>query len=122
MTLAAVAQPDNCPTCGQALKQALGLRIDAAARVLISGDRAICLTKHEQGVLGLLLKRFGHCVEPDDLITAAYDLDEPANGRKSVHGFIFGLRLKLAGTGLEIVTHKSFGYALVHSRPKVTPT
>ncbi len=117
MTLAAVVQPDNCPTCGQAVTAVLDIKYDHAARVLIAGGRAVCLAKTAHGVMSMLLSRFGQCVETDDLIGAAYGLDEPSNARKSVAVIIFNLRFKLVGTGLDVVTHRGVGYAIVHATP-----
>lgn len=114
MTLAPVAQPDNCPTCGHPIPPATELRHDAASRILIAGSRAMHFPPAHHQVLALLLDRFGHTVQYDPLITAAYNLDEPDDALKSLNMIILKIRRRLEGSGLAIVNHFEAGYALVN--------
>ena len=114
MTLAPVAQPDNCPMCGHEILSAAGFRYDTDSHVLIAGGCARHFQMVPWNVIEKLLRRFGHAVDFNSLITAAWGLDEPDDPRKYLNGLIHRLRLKLAGTGLSIMCYRDAGYALVH--------
>ena len=120
MTIAPVAQPDNCPTCGHVLDPAAEFMYDVDSHVLIAGGHARHFQPVPWYILERLLRRFGHAVDFDSLITAAWGLDEPADPRKYLNGICFRLRLKLAGTGLAIMCYRDAGYALVHETGAAT--
>ncbi len=122
MTLATVEQPDSCPTCGHALEPAADFRYDADSHVIIAGGRARHFQAIPWNVLEMLIRRFGHTVDFDSLITAAWGLDEPDNPRKYLNGIIFRLNSWLAGTGLTIICYRDAGYVLVHAKPVIAPT
>ena len=121
MSLVPVSQPETCPTCAHVLVPAAEFRYDAESHVLIAGGRARHFQAAHWNVLEMLIRRFGHTVDFDSLITAAWGLDEPDNPRKYLNGIMFRLRMRLAGTGLTTLCYRDAGYVLVHTNPIFAP-
>ena len=113
MSLAAVAQPDNCLLCGHVLDPAAELRHDDDSRVLIIRGRAFYFQHNRWVVLRAMLDRMGRAVRYQQFFNMLYGLDEPANPKRSLEEIICKLRYRLRGTGLWITCHRDVGYSII---------
>jgi len=87
------------------------LRLDTAGRRLFRGDQPVELSARELSVMELLMLREGRVVTKQQLIDHLYGWEEGVSGN-SVEVFVYRLRRKLEGSGVDIRTIRGMGYLI----------
>ena len=87
------------------------LRFDTAGRRLYCEGRPVDLSARELSVIELLLLREGRVVTKQQIADHLYGWDETASSN-SVEVFVYRLRRKLEGCGVDIRTVRGMGYLI----------
>jgi two-component system OmpR family response regulator len=87
------------------------LRLDTAGRRLFCNDEPIDLSARELTVIELLLLRVGRVVTKQQIIDHLYGWDD-ASSSNAVEVFVYRLRRKLEGSGVQIRTVRGMGYLI----------
>jgi two-component system OmpR family response regulator len=87
------------------------LRLDTAGRRLYCDNQPLELSARELSVIELLMLREGRVVTKQHIIDHLYGWDEGASGN-SVEVFVYRLRRKLEGSGVDIRTVRGMGYLI----------
>jgi len=87
------------------------LRLDTAGRRLFHGDDPVELSARELSVVELLLLREGRVVTKQQIIDHLYGWDDTASAN-SVEVFVYRLRRKIDGSGVDIRTVRGMGYLI----------
>ena len=87
------------------------LRLDTVGRRLYRDNQPMDLSARELSVIELLLLREGRVVTKQHIIDHLYGWDEGVSGN-SVEVFVYRLRRKLEGSGVDIRTVRGMGYLI----------
>lgn len=112
MSLAAVVQPDNCPTCGHEIALDADVMFDEESGIITGNGKAAYLTKTQMEFMILLRDRFPRIVSKESAMDAIYMgmADEPMI--KIVDVYICKIRQRIAGIGVDIETLWGRGFRL----------
>ena len=91
------------------------LRLDTAGRRLYRNGQPVDLSARELSVIELLLLREGRVVTKQQIVDHLYNWEENASPN-SVEVFVYRLRRKLEGSGVDIRTVRGMGYLIEHAR------
>jgi two-component system OmpR family response regulator len=91
------------------------LRLDTAGRRLYRNGQPVDLSARELSVIELLLLREGRVVTKQQIVEHLYSWEENASPN-SVEVFVYRLRRKLEGSGVDIRTVRGMGYLIEHAR------
>jgi two-component system OmpR family response regulator len=91
------------------------LRLDTAGRRLYRNNQPVDLSARELSVIELLLLREGRVVTKQQIVDHLYSWEENASPN-SVEVFVYRLRRKLEGSGVDIRTVRGMGYLIEHAR------
>jgi DNA-binding response OmpR family regulator len=89
------------------------LEFDPAARRVRRGDEELSLTRREQSILELLMRRYPAVVERRSIALQAWDDEADAVGSNTIDVHLARLRAKLSGSTVRIETVRGIGYKLV---------
>jgi DNA-binding response OmpR family regulator len=89
------------------------LEFDPAARRVRRGDEELSLTRREQSILELLMRRHPAVVERRSIALQAWDDEADAVGSNTIDVHLARLRAKLSGSTVRIETVRGIGYKLV---------
>ena len=87
------------------------LTVDLERNIMNVAGRTIRLQAQEAEFLYILA--LGGVIRYGRMISQIWARDEPVGARNQIKVYATRLRKKLAGTGLQIVTHYGIGYELV---------
>jgi two-component system OmpR family response regulator len=87
------------------------LRLDTAGRRLYRDNQPVELSARELSVIELLMLREGRVVTKQHIIDHLYGWDEGVSGN-SIEVFVYRLRRKLEGSGVDIRTVRGMGYLI----------
>jgi two-component system OmpR family response regulator len=87
------------------------LRLDVAGRRLYCNEQPLELSPRELAVVELLLMREGRVVTKQQIAEHLYGWDEEASSN-AVEVFIYRLRRKLEGSGVDLRTIRGMGYLI----------
>jgi two-component system OmpR family response regulator len=87
------------------------LRLDVAGRRLYCDEQPLDLSARELAVIELLLLREGRVVTRQQLVERLYGWEE-ASSTNAIEVFVYRLRRKLAGSGVDIRTVRGMGYLI----------
>ena len=87
------------------------LRLDTAGRRLFCNGEPVDLSARELTVIELLLLRVGRVVTKQQIIDHLYGWDD-ASSSNAVEVFVYRLRRKLEGSGVQIRTVRGMGYLI----------
>jgi DNA-binding response OmpR family regulator len=87
------------------------LRFDTIERRASIGGAPLHLSRHEIGVLEVLLNRFGHIVSKDQLVDKLYNYDTSVS-HNAIEVYIHRLRKKIDGSGIAVRTLHGHGYLM----------
>ena len=87
------------------------LRLDMAGRRLYCGGQPVELSARELSVIELLMLREGRVVTKQQIVDHLYGWEEAASSN-SVEVFVYRLRRKLDGSGVDIRTVRGMGYLI----------
>ena len=91
------------------------LRLDTAGRRLSRNGQPVDLSAREFSVIELLLLREGRVVTKQQIVDHLYSWGE-SGSPNSVEVFVYRLRRKLEGSGVDIRTVRGMGYLIEHAR------
>ena len=91
------------------------LRLDTAGRRLYRNGQPVDLSAREFSVIELLLLREGRVVTKQQIVDHLYSWEE-SGSPNSVEVFVYRLRRKLEGSGVDIRTVRGMGYLIEHAR------
>jgi two-component system OmpR family response regulator len=91
------------------------LRLDTVGRRLYRDGEAIEVSARELSVIELLLLREGRVVSKQQIVDHLYGWEEGASSN-SVEVFVYRLRRKLDGSGVDIRTIRGMGYLIERPR------
>lgn len=91
------------------------LRLDTVGRRLFCNDLPVELSARELSVVELLMLREGRVVTKQQIVDHLYGWDD-ASSSNAVEVFIYRLRRKLEGSGVDIRTVRGMGYLIEKPR------
>jgi DNA-binding response OmpR family regulator len=89
------------------------LEFDPAARRVVRGGEELALTRREEAILELLMRRYPSVVDRRTIAVQAWDDEAEAVGSNTIDVHLARLRAKLAGGTARIETVRGVGYKLV---------
>ncbi len=87
------------------------LSFDTVERRASIGSKPLDLSRHEIGVLEILLNRFGRIVSKDQLVNKLYNYDTGVS-HNAIEVYIHRLRKKIEGSGIAVRTLHGQGYLM----------
>jgi len=87
------------------------VRFDMAGRRVYCDDQPLDLTSREVAMLEILMLRAGRVVTKQQILDHLYGWDDASSGN-AVEVFVYRLRRKIEGTGLDIQTVRGMGYLI----------
>ncbi len=87
------------------------LSFDTCERRASIDGTPLHLSRHEVGVLEILLNRFGHIVSKDQLVHKLYNYDTSVS-HNAIEVYVHRLRKKMEGSGIAVRTLHGQGYLL----------
>jgi two-component system OmpR family response regulator len=87
------------------------VRFDMAGRRVYCDDQPLDLTSREVAMLEILMLRAGRVVTKQQILDHLYGWDDASSGN-AVEVFVYRLRKKIEGTGLDIQTVRGMGYLI----------
>lgn len=98
---------------GRVIPLSDGLSVDLVGRRAVLGDREVALTPTETKILSVLMRRLGHTVSNEYLLSRVWPLEEVFEDSLRVH--VHRLRRKIeadAGSPHRLLTDRGLGYRL----------